>query len=209
MSQEARCPLCANVSQEVEEDIFYQCRECEAFFRPKSLYPTKDEEEKRYREHNNDVNDPRYQQFVSPIVNAVKDHFVTSECGLDFGAGTGPVASKLLIDAGYSMSLYDPFFHNNLQMLNNSYDFIICCEVIEHFHNPHREFRRLRELLNPKGRLYCMTHLYDSSVNFKEWYYRRDETHVFIYTEKTMRWIKNEFNFKDVTIEKRLITFSL
>ena len=31
-------------------------------------YLSQEEEKERYKNHNNDVNDPRYQKFVSPIV---------------------------------------------------------------------------------------------------------------------------------------------
>ncbi len=48
-------------------------------------YLSQEEEKERYKNHNNDVNDPRYQKFVSPIVEKVRDHYDTNHLGLDYG----------------------------------------------------------------------------------------------------------------------------
>ena len=59
-----------------------------------------------------------------------------------------PLAAALLAmikDKGFNISSYDPFFANNPELLNCKYDYIACCEVIEHFHNPAREFALLQE----------------------------------------------------------------
>jgi cyclopropane fatty-acyl-phospholipid synthase-like methyltransferase len=172
-----------------------------------SDYVSSEAEKERYSTHNNDINDIRYQEFVSPIVEAVKKSYKTNHLGLDYGAGTGPVITSLLEKEGYSLNLYDPYFHdypNNLQM---EYDYIVCCEVMEHFHHPHDEFRRLYNLLNLGGSLFCMTSLYDESIDFESWYYKNDETHVFLYHRKGLEWIKNEFGFLDVCVEGKLIQF--
>jgi hypothetical protein len=79
--------------------------------------------------------------------------------------------------------------------------------VIEHFYHPEKEFRLLKNLLQPNGRLYCMTHIYNPKIDFENWYYKNDPTHVFIYQEATLIWIKNNFNFASVTIDNRLISF--
>ena len=161
----------------------------------------------RYEEHNNDVNDEKYQQFVSPITSAILKTHSAEDLGLDFGAGTGPVISKVLKDNNYSIFQYDPFFHKYPELLNNKYGYIACCEVIEHFYNPHKEFSLLKKLLKKDAILYCMTDLYDESIDFHTWYYKNDPTHVFIYQKHTIHWIQEEFEFSNVKIEGRLITF--
>jgi SAM-dependent methyltransferase len=127
--------------------------------------------------------------------------------GLDFGAGTGPVLSKVLQDNNYSIKMYDPFFHYHPELLDDKYDFIGSCEVIEHFHNPYNEFKLLKSLLNDKGKLYCMTEPYHDGIDFASWYYKNDPTHVFFYHQKTFEWIKMEFGFSSVSVKGRLITF--
>jgi len=162
-------------------------------------------EQARYEEHHNDPNDPGYQKFVSPITEYILDHFNKESLGLDFGSGTGPVISKVLTDHGYLISKYDPFFSPDTSVLQKKYDFIACCEVIEHFHQPEKEFNLLYKLLRPNGILLCMTRLYNKSIPFKNWYYRRDPTHVFIYQSKTISYITNQFGFKNGQVNERLI----
>jgi hypothetical protein len=56
--------------------------------------------------------------------------------------------------------------------------------------------------------LICMTLIYQPDINFENWFYKNDPTHVFLYQIETIQWIKNYFGFNDVFIEGRLITFT-
>ena len=132
-----------------------------------------------------------------------KDYF-----GLDFGAGTGSAISKVLRDNDYQITEYDPYFHPFPELLEKQYDYIACCEVVEHFHHPDKEFRLLKKLLKPNGKLYCMTHVYNREIDFENWYYKNDHTHVFMYQKETIEWISKTFGFSDVKINNRLIVFS-
>jgi SAM-dependent methyltransferase len=102
---------------------------------------------------------------------------------------------------------YDPFFHKYPELLNEKYDYIASCEVVEHFHYPDKEFELLKKLLLPNGMLFCMTDIYNPTIDFANWYYKNDPTHVFIYQKETFEWIKTTFNFSDLTIDKRLVSF--
>ena len=53
-----------------------------------------------------------------------------------------------------------------------------------------------------------MTDLYNENIDFHNWYYKNDPTHVFIYQMNTIHWLQQEFGFADVKIDGRLITFS-
>jgi 2-polyprenyl-3-methyl-5-hydroxy-6-metoxy-1,4-benzoquinol methylase len=172
-----------------------------------AFYFSLEKERKRYQDHNNDIYDSGYQNFVSPIVNGVLLNFNTEDKGLDFGCGTGPVITKLLRDKNYNIATYDPFFDNNLNALKNAYNFIVCCEVMEHFHNPLKEFHLLKSILKPSGKLYCMTHLYNENINFENWYYKNDETHVIFYQQETIQWIASTIGFSNFKIDNRLIVF--
>lgn len=187
---------------------FYDCSLCRGILRDDRFYVSLEDEKKRYEEHNNNVDDPRYQKFVSPITDAVLRDFNKNATGLDFGAGTGPVISKVLRDHNYSIVTYDPFFCNKPEVLKEQYDYIVCCEVVEHFYRPDKEFELLKNLLKPGGKLYCMTHLYSDKVDFEKWYYKNDSTHVFFYRAETFKWIKEHFRFNNVFIDGRLIELS-
>jgi SAM-dependent methyltransferase len=206
------CPLCnntGNVFYKNDRCLYYDCGVCSAIFLSKDFYLSQTQEKNRYLEHKNDVNDPRYQKFVSPIVVFIQENFIPGKHrGLDFGAGTGPVASKMLQEKGFDIDKYDPFFYPDKSCLNKEYDFILACEVIEHFREPYEEFFRLFELLRKKGKLVFMTSVYDRGINFDSWYYKNDPTHVFIYHKKTFGWIKGKFGFTGLDIDKNLIILS-
>jgi 2-polyprenyl-3-methyl-5-hydroxy-6-metoxy-1,4-benzoquinol methylase len=92
----------------------------------------------------------------------------------------------MLREAGHSVALYDPFFHPDTSPLQTRHDFITCTEVIEHFHAPAQEFRRLDALLQPGGWLALMTCFQTDDARFAQWHYRRDPTHVVFYREGTL-----------------------
>lgn len=151
------------------------------------------------------MNDDGYRRFVAPITSRILASYRPSDKGLDFGSGTGPVISVVLEEAGYDITQFDPFFRDDRAALERHYDYIACCEVVEHFHDPATEFARLHGLLLPGGRLYIMTFLYDESIDFKGWHYQRDSTHVFIFRKQTMEWIAERFGFTSVSFDGRLV----
>lgn len=207
------CTLCNTETEsfyyyEKEDRHYNRCPNCKAVLMHINDYPTPEEEIHRYESHNNDVEDPRYQQFVSPLVEKITAAFDTDSLGLDFGAGTGPVITKMLEDQGYEVNVFDPFFDNHPELLKLTYDYIVSCEVIEHFHEPYKEFDQLRNMLNPNGSLFLKTDIYTDDTDFHAWYYKSDETHVFFYHPKTFEWIKAEFDFSALDIDGRHITLS-
>lgn len=207
-----KCPLCQHkyTSKYLDHTtgLFHRCGLCHLIFRDPKTHLSPVAEKQRYLAHNNNVNDPDYQQFVAPIVNSVIRDFSEPANGLDFGAGTGPVISKMLSESGHTMTLYDPFFHPEVAALEHQYDFIVCCEVIEHFRQPKQEFLLLKKMLAPHGKLYCMTHLATQGLDFKNWYYKNDKTHVAFYSKKNLEWIRRHFQFSKLSVENRLLVFS-
>ncbi|MFC1565999.1 class I SAM-dependent methyltransferase [Candidatus Neomarinimicrobiota bacterium] len=191
-----------------KKQLYHQCNNCCGIFVDKKLIPDRETEILRYKKHHNDIENEGYQKFVSPITSAILRDFNQKHKGLDFGAGTGPIISKILKDNDFQIMQYDPFFHNHQHLLEEKYDYIAACEVIEHFHDPKKEFSLLKKLLLQNGKLYCMTNMYSESIDFHNWDYKNDLTHVFIYHKQTIHWIKEEFGFLDVTIKDRLITYS-
>ena len=205
------CPLCKNSDTKllttVQESDYLSCPNCHIVFKDPSHYVSAAQEKERYLEHNNDVTDLRYQSFVSPIVEAVTKDFPSGSYGLDFGAGTGPVISVMLSKLNYTLELYDPFFHQDNRVLENTYHFIVCCEVMEHFHHPAKEFALLRKMLRKNGALYCMTELLPKDTAFIDWYYKDDPTHVVFYSEESLAWIREHIGFSEVIVNGRCITF--
>jgi hypothetical protein len=205
------CPLCASTATLFFQDdstTYFICDTCRGIFLKHDQILSSEDEKARYDTHNNDVEDPRYQNFVSPITASVIKKHPTSHIGLDFGCGSGPVITHILEHHGYQLNLYDPIYQPNQKVLDQTYDYIVCCEVMEHFSDPSKEFLTLHDLLKPKGVLYCMSWLYDESIDFSSWFYRKDPTHIFFYQKETIAFMASHFKFKSYQINNRLITFS-
>lgn len=162
-----KCILCHSFLNQKVDLYYYQCDTCAAYVKDVSYYFSADREKQHYEFHNNDVNDVGYQKFTSPITNEILSRFSTNTLGLDFGCGKGPVITKQLVDCGYSINLYDPYFYPDTSYRNERYDYIFSCEVFEHFYHPAKEIAQLKQLLKPNGLLLIMTHLYDDQVPFE------------------------------------------
>lgn len=196
------CPLCHSPNGErfFEEGarVYYWCVRCDLRFLDPSCRPAAAEEKERYLQHNNDISDPRYRAFVKPLYDHIVERVPRGSVGLDFGSGTGPVLADMLGEAGYEIRLFDPFFHPDRKNLERKYHFILACEVVEHLFDPRTEFQRVKGLLVDGGLLGLMTALWTPELNFADWYYRRDLTHVAFYSQATFCWIKEQFKFQDV-----------
>ncbi|WP_405207632.1 class I SAM-dependent methyltransferase [Aquimarina sp. LLG6339-5] len=204
------CALCGSETVEfsvTEKRVYYRCTHCDGIGMDPSYFLSNIDEKNRYDTHNNDVTDVGYQNFVSPIVNSIIKEYKKKHKGLDFGSGSGPVITSMLRNIGYNITTYDPFFDPNPKALDQTYDYIACCEVMEHFYNPNQEFKLLHSLLQKKGSLYCKTYLYNESIDFNSWWYKNDPTHVFFYTQKTLNWIKTNYHFNDLSVSDKLICF--
>ena len=199
------CTLCGSALLKKMDEYYYDCDVCKAIVMDEKHYLTADEEKAEYEIHNNDVNDIRYQNFTMPITNYVIEKFLPEHKGLDFGSGTGPVISSMLKEKGYDIVQYDPFFTPDENIFNDLYDYILSCEVFEHFHNPKMEIDRLTSLLKANGMLLIMTMLYNDQIDFKKWHYRNDGTHVFIYRKETIAYIAREKELEIDTLTNRFI----
>ena len=208
------CPLCSHPSVELRyiekrPNRYGFCPTCKGIFSAKDSLLSPAEERSQYEMHDNDINDAGYQKFVTPLVSLVRSRHQKSETGLDFGAGPGPVITKMLTDHGYNMHLYDPFFHPDTSVLASQYDFVICCEVIEHFNHPFQTFSQLKELVALGGTLYCRTTLIPDDIEFSRWHYKNELTHVFFYHRETVAWIASNILTCDYTIiDKNVFYFS-
>lgn len=210
MTPTMQCALChseAVLAYAFRRMNYFRCTNCLSIMLDPLNHLPGEQEKRRYEAHHNDVEDPGYQGFVSPIVDGIKRMFDPEHTGLDFGSGPGPVITKLLRDEGFNIQPYDPFFADSPRLLDVKYDYIACCEVMEHFHSPREEFERLRSLLKPKGILFCMTWVYSEDMDFRQWHYKNDPTHVFFYHKTALHWIQSHLNYSNLVINGRLIQF--
>jgi hypothetical protein len=183
------CPLCGRAHNPRFQLNYFRCLECELTFLDPALRPDPATELARYDEHRNDPTDAGYRSFLNRLAGPLRDAVPPGSRGLDYGSGPGPTLSVMLEEAGYDVALYDPYYADHPGVLLDTYDFITCTEVVEHFFNPAAEFERLSGLLRPHGVLGVMTEPLTDEVAFPQWHYRRDPTHVCFYRVATMEWI--------------------
>lgn len=183
------CPVCESLQgrpfQVIGARAYGRCDRCEATFLLPEHLPTPEAERAEYALHQNAPDDAAYREFLQQLALPLLQKLPPARHGLDFGCGPGPALAKLLREAGHTVALYDPFFHPDPAALETTYDFITCSEVVEHFHQPAREFRRLDGLLRPGGWLAVMTRFQTDDTRFAQWHYRRDPTHVVFYRPAT------------------------
>lgn len=201
------CPLCFHSNKDPYYQNFWRCSECDLTFLSPSSRLDLDLEKKRYLLHQNDIKDEGYLNFLNKILIPLKNFIKKENKGLDFGSGPYPMLSEILSKEGYNIDSYDPIFSPK-DLQDNYYDFIICCEVAEHFYSPFHEFKRLSTLLKQDGVLAIMTGIFYEDYSFDKWHYKNDPTHVCLYSLKTFDFIEAKFGFKKLFEDKNIIFFA-
>ena len=198
MTSSPICPLCdSKATGPYYRDRYRSytlCEQCELVFVPPAERPDIIAEKAEYDKHDNDPDDPDYREFLSRLATPVLEKIEPGALGLDFGSGPGPLLAKMLRDAGMRVRTYDVFYDPDASVWYQDYDFITCSEVVEHLHNPGREFKRLFAALKPGGWLAIMTKRIRDRDAFANWHYIRDVTQVCFFSEATLRWIAEQHN---------------
>lgn len=191
------CPLCTGdksqkVVHSLREAPYYICEDCDLIFVDADYHLSPEAEKSRYLTHENHIGNEGYLQFLRPAVEKMKEIFSESKnvLGLDYGSGPNPVLAELLVREGFNVDTYDPYF--SPKQFTMKYKFIISTEVFEHFKNPRKELMQIQKIL--EGPLVVLTQLHAGPMQFRDWWYAKDPTHVVFYSEKTFDWIRKEFS---------------
>lgn len=203
------CILCGEQSPPVflknSLYTYLGCSQCGlVFVNPEERLPA-GEEKQRYDHHQNNPGDEGYRSFLNQLFEPLNRELKSGSYGLDYGAGPGPTLHLMFEEAGHRMEIYDPFYANNPEVLQNRYDFITCTETAEHFYDPAGEFQKLWSLLKPGGILGIMTLMLTKPDAFSNWHYARDDTHVAFYREETFRWLAKNFPAEVTFLGNRVI----
>lgn len=205
------CPLCSSVSvsdfSKANNKIYYSCSNCGLIFLDERFFLPPEEEKERYVFHNNDPADERYIEHIKTLTDRLVPFLKSGDTGLDYGSGHGKPVNHILGELGYPVKSYDPFFHRHENLLKEKYDFITCTETAEHFHKPCEEFTLLSSMLSNPGILGIMTNIYSNDINFDDWWYPRDPTHVCFYSEETFEWIAKRYNLVIIESDNNVILF--
>ncbi len=202
------CPLCQDSAAAELDDApeFYHCPTCDLRFADHDRHLDLKDETARYQSHNNDLADSGYRKFLQPLHDAIVSRLTPGQRGLDFGCGPGPLLAQMLGESGFDTQLFDPIFAPQAPAANAKFDFIVTSEVVEHLFQPHKEFAQLYDWLNVGGWIGVMTALVTEQVDFANWYYRRDPTHVVFYSPKTFQWLQKHFAFTEmILVNERIV----
>jgi SAM-dependent methyltransferase len=196
-SNSRACPLCrspdAGPFYQDKRRNFFRCTCCLLIFVPPEQFPSSAKEKAEYDLHRNSPEDEGYRRFLSRLFLPMREQLAPGSRGLDFGCGPGPTLSRMFEEAGFPMSLYDPFYANNPSALDKEYDFITASEVVEHLHNPQKELAGLWQCLRPGGLLGIMTKLALDRQAFQHWHYKNDLTHVHFFSRSTFEWLAEQW----------------
>jgi 2-polyprenyl-3-methyl-5-hydroxy-6-metoxy-1,4-benzoquinol methylase len=195
---EIHCPLCGSLDVdsflEDKNRIYLYCCLCKLVFVPKHYWLSVEDERATYDLHENDAQDQGYRQFLSRLSTPLLEKLKSKQKGLDFGCGPGPTLSVLLEEKGHQVDLYDPLYCNDPSVFNKTYDFICATEVVEHMHDPNKDFAALFKMLKRGGWLGIMTKLVINNRAFSRWHYIHDLTHVCFYSRSTFEYLAQRFN---------------
>ena len=205
------CPLCnSNLTESFHRDIYREylkCGNCDFVFVPKIYHLSEKDERARYDSHNNDPKDDRYRNFLSQLLTPLQEKIPKIANGLDFGSGPGPTLSLMLEECGHSVDLYDKFYAKNDVVFENQYDFITASEVVEHLRQPLTELSQLMGLLKSNGVLAIMTQILTPQIDFEQWYYKQDHSHIGFFTEKALNYLAEKWQAELYVISDRVVIF--
>ena len=207
-----KCIVCKSRKLElfeiIKDKVYWTCNHCDVIFLDKKYYVDLTTERKHYLKHNNIIKDIGYRKFLSILLKPLKKYISTTNLGLDYGCGYGPALVDMLRIDGYKVELYDPFFFPNKNIFLKKFQFITCSEVVEHFFNPYEEFNKIDNILDNNGWFGVMTSFITEDHLFKDWYYRRDPTHVVFYKEQTFEVIAKQRNWNLIIPCKNIALFN-
>ena len=194
------CPLCRDggVAPYVSAGgrDYLICGTCALVWLRPEQRPDRAAEVAEYLLHENDPAHAGYRRHLSKLVGRMLPLLKPGARGLDFGCGPGPALSVMLGEAGMIVADYDPFFADDRKALLRQYDFVCSTEVVEHFHAPRHSFDVLARLVKPGGVLGIMTRLRSAEIDFANWYYIQERSHVAFYAPETMEWIGRHYGWQ-------------
>lgn len=205
------CPLCGQqgIFHYLTDRVrsYHQCSRCQLVFVANNEHVSSAEERRYYELHENDPTDKGYRKFLNRVAEPLMARLSPGASGLDFGCGPGPTLSQMLVEKGYSVTLYDLFFYPDKSVLDCEYDFVTATEVVEHLANPGVEMDRLWSMVKPGGWLALMTKLVIDRDAFAGWHYKNDPTHISFFSKYTLGWLANKWQIEPEFIGSDVILF--
>ena len=197
MGEVTACGLCgfeplALVNRDKRRE-FYLCGECGLVSVPERYRLSVDGERARYGLHDNSMSNEGYVRFLSQVVDVAAGLWRPGMRVLDFGCGENAALCRLLEGKGVDCCAYDPLYGRLLpdsayiNGVNNVFDIIILCEVIEHLRDISGELDFIGQLLRDGGTVILRTQIYENPSVFPGWWYAQDPTHINFFNRKSLK----------------------
>lgn len=200
------CPLCHSESKLFHQKKvvhYFQCPACELTFLAPQFFLESSGEKARYSHHNNDLEIPGYRHYLTQALQPLINKLSPGMIGLDYGSGPAPNGEMLLRESGHVCRSYDLYFTGDEAVgpqKENFYDYLILCEVIEHFKHLRQDLKLALAYLKKGGLLYIHTVFLTHNDAFKNWYYHHDQTHVIFFKSKTFLSLSEIFDLELISI---------
>ncbi|HQV32719.1 MAG TPA: class I SAM-dependent methyltransferase [Calditrichia bacterium] len=199
------CPLChtknSRYYNQDEHREYLHCQTCELVFVPRVYHLPPDQEKKGYELEKGARMRNRYSRQLKLLVGELSHRLPRGARGLDFGSGPSPELPAVLADLGYVMEVFDPYYAPNRKALGGSYDFLTCSGVVEYFHDPYEEWKRLFKILRPGGLLGLVMDMGKHNGNRLTNAMTDDAGKVGFYSDATLRWLAERYQL-DVKYSK-------
>jgi 2-polyprenyl-6-hydroxyphenyl methylase/3-demethylubiquinone-9 3-methyltransferase len=118
---------------------------------------------------------------------------------LDYGGGTGKLAT-FLKEVGFGIvDTYDPFVAEFSKRPEEKYDMIVCFEVMEHTTKPAEMFADVASFLGPNGMVFFSTQLQPPDIltqGSRWWYLNARAGHASTYTPQAIATIVQPMGLK-------------
>ena len=153
--------------------------------------------------HENSISNKGYITYLNKIIKNTVNPFLNQGSRiLDFGCGSEQTWADLLIDEGYTVTSFDPYFDSGKEWMSQNFDAITAIEVFEHLSSPSLELNTLTKCLSPGGYLIIRSMLHNNSwIDFSNWWYKDDPTHISFYSKDTINYICKEWKYELVQIK--------
>lgn len=188
------CPLCcASATKslfEIADRTYIECSDCDLLFCVPPGLLSFEQERQHYLRHQNAPDQDGYVRHLQRLSNQLIPQLKPGSRGIDYGCGHTPVMSMLFEREDFLMENYDPFFSLASKKANDTYDFLTCSEVVEHFKAPREEFQKMKALIRTGGLMAIMTNLREGERRTPSWWYLKDPTHTCFYSARTFQYIE-------------------
>ncbi len=178
----------------------HHCLECGVISKDIQHHPTQKQELHQYSMHNNSLENRGYVEMFEQFLEFTLANTKEVKTVLDFGSGPTPVLSYLLEKKGFKTTIYDKHFAP--KPIVGKYDLITSTEVFEHLDSPLKTLKKLKSHLNANATISIMTQFHTDRLDFyKQWWYRKDPTHITFFTPHTFQVLAKMLDMKVVACD--------